>query len=117
MQLGFLALLQGCGGLPREVSKEPSVAFTSPSSTAIGSIFEGEAGRHGGESGFAVMPEPRKAFATRAALAEFAEKTLDVQYYIWSADTVGWTLDERLVRAAERGVRVRFLIDDFEFLA
>ena len=108
-------LLIGCGGLPKGVSKDPSFAFTSPGSTSIGGIFEREAERQGGKSGFVVLPEPRAAFATRAALADFAEETLDVQYYIWSADSIGWTLAERLVNAAERGVRVRFLIDDHVF--
>ena len=115
LPLAILMLLTGCGGLPREVSREPSVAFTSPGSTSIGNVFEGEARRHAGKSGFAVLPEPRQAFAARAALAEFAEQTLDVQYYIWSADRIGLTLGERIVNAAERGVRVRFLIDDHEF--
>jgi hypothetical protein len=48
----------------------------------------------------------------RDALADLAQKSIDVQYYIWEADATGRILAERLTRAAERGVRVRFLIDD-----
>jgi putative cardiolipin synthase len=45
-------------------------------------------------------------------LTELAEKSLDVQYYIWEADATGRILAERLVRAADRGVKVRLLVDD-----
>ena len=48
----------------------------------------------------------------RLAMAELAEKTLDGQYYIWDGDTTGLILADRLLRAADRGVRVRLLIDD-----
>ena len=45
-------------------------------------------------------------------MTELAEKTLDLQYFIWDVDTTGRILAERLVRAADRGVRVRILVDD-----
>jgi putative cardiolipin synthase len=45
-------------------------------------------------------------------MTELAEKTLDLQYFIWDADTTGRILAERVVRAADRGVRVRILVDD-----
>jgi putative cardiolipin synthase len=45
-------------------------------------------------------------------MADLAEKTLDAQYYIWNGDTTGLILAERLLRAADRGVRVRLLLDD-----
>ena len=48
----------------------------------------------------------------RLAMADLAEKTLDGQYYIWDGDTTGLILADRLLRAADRGVRVRLLIDD-----
>lgn len=53
------------------------------------------------------------AFVARLVLAETAERRLDLQYYIWHADTTGLLLTERLVAAADRGVRVRMLIDDW----
>ena len=49
------------------------------------------------------------------ALTELAEKTIDVQYYIWEPDDTGRILAERLMRAADRGVRVRVLLDDISF--
>ena len=65
-----------------------------------------------GLSGFAMIPGNREAFTDRVALADAARETLDVQYYIWSPDTIGNLLADHVIRAAERGVRVRFLIDD-----
>ena len=47
-------------------------------------------------------------------MAGTAEKTLDLQYYIWEADTTGRILAERLLQAADRGVRVRLLLDDIK---
>jgi putative cardiolipin synthase len=45
-------------------------------------------------------------------MIDLAEKSIDLQYYIWEPDTTGRILAERLVRAADRGVRVRVLLDD-----
>ena len=54
----------------------------------------------------------RRRFAARILLAEAAERTLDVQYYIWHDDLTGTLLLDALRRAADRGVRVRLLLDD-----
>ena len=54
----------------------------------------------------------RDAFAARVRLADAAERTLDVQYYIWHKDMSGTLLFDALRRAADRGVRVRLLLDD-----
>ncbi|MEJ2516270.1 MAG: phospholipase D family protein [Gammaproteobacteria bacterium] len=87
-------------------------AFTEYESTAIGKRLAEMAEQHPGESGFAIIRYGQPALAARIALADLAEKTLDVQYYIWEADETGRILAERLYRAAERGVRVRVLLDD-----
>jgi putative cardiolipin synthase len=67
---------------------------------------------HPGTSGIVALQDGRDAFAARVLLAEAAEQTLDVQYYIWHADTTGMLLFDALRRAADRGVRVRLLLDD-----
>ena len=67
---------------------------------------------HPGMTGIHPMTGAVDAFAARALLAEHAERSLDVQYYIWHGDTTGYLLFEALWRAAERGVRVRLLLDD-----
>ena len=67
---------------------------------------------HPGISGIYPLPDARDAFAARALLAQSAERTLDVQYYIWHNDMSGTLLFEALRSAADRGVRVRLLLDD-----
>ncbi|HTN66176.1 MAG TPA: phospholipase D family protein, partial [Burkholderiaceae bacterium] len=67
---------------------------------------------HPGVSGVVALRDGRAAFAARALLADAAERTLDVQYYIWHRDMSGTLLFEALRRAADRGVRVRLLLDD-----
>jgi len=67
---------------------------------------------HPGRSGVVALPDGRDAFAARALLADAAERTLDVRYYIWHRDMSGTLLCAALRRAAERSVRVRLLLDD-----
>jgi cardiolipin synthase C len=67
---------------------------------------------HPGRSGIVELRDGRDAFAARAHLADAAEYTLDLQYYIWRNDMSGTLLFEAIRRAADRGVRVRLLIDD-----
>lgn len=67
---------------------------------------------HAAESGFVSLSDGHAAFAARVALADAAECSLDVQYYIWHGDMTGLLLFDALRRAAERGVRVRLLLDD-----
>lgn len=64
------------------------------------------------ESGIYPLDNPQEAFAARMLLARNAQSTLDVQYYIWRADTSGLLLLQALWQAADRGVRVRLLLDD-----
>ena len=64
------------------------------------------------ESGIYPLPQGKDAFAARVVLARAAERSLDVQYYIWHSDITGFLLLNELWDAAERGVRVRMLLDD-----
>jgi putative cardiolipin synthase len=63
-------------------------------------------------SGFLMLARNDQAFRWRLALIDLAEYTIDTQYFIWHGDECGILLLERLLRAADRGVRVRMLIDD-----
>jgi putative cardiolipin synthase len=105
-------LFTGCATVPKDYPRTPSTAFTEYTATSLGQLFEATAAQHPGESGFAIIRHGRQAFTARVALTELAEKTLDLQYYIWERDETGRILAERLVRAADRGVRVRVLLDD-----
>ncbi|WP_325100896.1 phospholipase D family protein [Haloferula rosea] len=107
--------MSSCGSGYRDVERTPSRAMKSAAPGGVSGQIEAIARRHSGKSGFAVLGGNREAYIDRVALADFATKTLDVQYYIWSADTAGLLLADRLVRAADRGVRVRFMLDDVTF--
>lgn len=104
-----------CGTQLRDVDRTPSRSLEKVPTSGIAGRVESAARSHPGKSGFAVLEGNREAFADRIALADFAQKTLDVQYYIWSADTAGLMLADHLIQAADRGVRVRFLVDDVNF--
>lgn len=113
--LSVALLTSGCTSLPTDYPKTVTTAFEAPETTGVGGLFERAAARHPGKSGFVLLAGNREAFTDRIALADFAEKTLDVQYFIWSPDTVGRMIGDRIIQAAERGVRVRFLLDDINF--
>jgi len=108
-------LAASCGVSFHDAPRTPSHALKHAPTRGVAGQLEAAAARHPGKSGFAVLGGNREAFTDRVALADFAQETLDVQYYIWSADTAGLLLADHLVRAAERGVRVRFLLDDVNF--
>jgi putative cardiolipin synthase len=101
-----------CATLPEDYPRTTSTAFQKHLETSVGQLFEEVAEQHPDKSGFAIIRHGRKAFTARIALTELAEKSLDVQYYIWEADATGRILAERIVKAADRGVRVRILVDD-----
>jgi cardiolipin synthase C len=67
-----------------------------------------------GESGARLLTDGLDAFALRVASAQGAERGIDVQYYIWRSDATGLFLARELLRAADRGVRVRVLLDDMD---
>ncbi|WP_455207038.1 phospholipase D family protein [Kaarinaea lacus] len=105
-------MLNGCTSLPKNPDRAQSNAIVSTDDTrlgeAVGKLSEGK----GVMSGFSPLSDGLDAFAARAVLANIAEKSIDVQYYIWHNDDVGDLLAVALLKAAERGVRVRVLIDD-----
>ena len=105
-------LIASCATVPKDYPRTESTAFQLHESTSIGKDLAGLAAQHPGESGVAIIRQGRMAFTARVALADLAEKTLDVQYFLWESDATGRILGDRLMRAADRGVRVRILIDD-----
>jgi len=65
------------------------------------------------QTGAYILEKGEEALIGRAWLAQHATKSIDVQYFIWSTDNVGIIAAEQLLSAAERGVKVRVLVDDF----
>ncbi len=98
--------------LPSLDQRPHSVSIRDTDDTRLGQALAPQAEAHSGKSGFYPLVDGRDAFAARALMADAAERTLDVQYYIWHADLSGKLLFDALLRAAERGVRVRLLLDD-----
>ena len=104
-------LISGCAGLPLHVHKTPSVAFQAPDTTTLGRIVVGdEVGKN--LSGIRLLSSGDEALASLIALADHAERTLDIQYYIIHEDESTRTLLHHVRMAADRGVRVRLLVDD-----
>ena len=111
--LAMSLLLSACSAAVNwDYPRMPSKAFAHPETTSVGALFQEAADKHPDLSGFSLVPHGENAFLARLAMADLAEKTLDAQYYIWDSDTTGRILASRLMRAANRGVRVRILIDD-----
>src|SRR6202789_169118 len=109
--IAVLSVLAGCAGLPRHVHKTPSVAFDHPETTTLGRIVAAdEVGKN--LSGIRLLSSGEAAFASLIALADHAERTLDIQYYIIHEDESTRTLLHHVRLAADRGVRVRLLVDD-----
>jgi putative cardiolipin synthase len=105
-------LVAGCTALPSLKGRQSSTADLDTGATRLGRAIAPLARAHPGRSGIYPLPDGRDAFAARALLAQAAEKTLDVQYYIWHDDMTGSLLFQALRQAADRGVRVRLLLDD-----
>ena len=83
-------------------------ALAAPEMTFIDS----QIAAHPNQSGVYVLDKGEEALVARAWLADHAQKTIEVQYFIWSADNIGILASEALLRAADRGVKVRVIVDD-----
>ena len=117
MAIGALCLgsLAGCSGLPTNVNRPISSALETPGSTPLGQLVQSQkrAQKAQHPSGFLMITSAQSAFSSRLALVQAAQKTLDLQYYAIHADESSRRLLLGVVAAAERGVRVRLLLDDF----
>jgi putative cardiolipin synthase len=112
--LAIALLLPACSAtIDWDYPRPPSTAFAHPETTGLGTLFKEAADRHPALSGFSLLRYGENAFHARLAMIDLAEKTVDAQYYIWDADISGRILADGLLRAADRGVHVRLLIDDF----
>jgi putative cardiolipin synthase len=111
-----LVILGACAQLPQNVERPVSHAIASPTTgTALADLVQQrrQADKARYESGFLLLGGPQAAYGSRLALVEGAQKTLDLQYYAIHADASTGRLVRGLRAAAERGVRVRVLLDDF----
>ncbi|MFV0478511.1 MAG: phospholipase D family protein [Parahaliea sp.] len=117
--VGSLVLLNSCSSLPEAGTYQKTLTEALPAdgNTSLakaiahnikGNVKAGDVAL----SGFHPLYLGMDAFVARMALVEAAERSLDVQYYMWHSDTSGILLANQLILAADRGVRVRLLLDD-----
>jgi putative cardiolipin synthase len=96
------------------VDRVPSRAFLDTAETTLGRHAARLRAGHGDRSGFLMLSEGLDAFAARLVLARLAERGIDAQYYLLHDDQVGKLFLLELLEAADRGVRVRLLVDDID---
>ncbi|MGU7840577.1 phospholipase D-like domain-containing protein [Burkholderia sp. AW33-5] len=113
----LLSLVAACATHPPATTLDRPVSHALPTDTVtpLRTALAAPEAAHPGQSGFRLLPDGATALQMRIALARAATKTLDMQYYIATEDTTGKLLLGAALYAADRGVRVRMLVDDLNF--
>jgi len=93
--------------------KERSLVLADTQNTQLGYIVSPLEKQHKGKTGVLLLDKGESALLWRGALVDQAEKSIDIQTFIWANDNVGTIAVERVLRAAQRGARARILIVDF----
>lgn len=104
--------LNACTSLPDLTSRLPSIYIPTYSSPTLETALQLPKPTATPNAHIHILDDPHDAYAARAALADYAAVSLDIRYYIWRNDVSGSLLTQKLWQAAERGVRVRLLLDD-----
>ena len=113
----MMVTFYGCQSLPKPETKTVSYAHDPLPERKLAVIAADLLnGTPSGTSGFLSLLRNDEAMRWRLLLADLAEETLDMQYFIWKGDLAGDLLMDRVLRAADRGVRVRLLVDDIHLL-
>ncbi|BAO44617.1 phospholipase D family protein [Thiolapillus brandeum] len=110
----LLFLLAGCAELPDNSQRQPSYCCDKGDAGYLGRAWREAPGRKPGESELLLLDNGLDAFVARAVLARLAESSIDTQYYMIHGDHVGSLFVYELWKAAQRGVRVRILLDDID---
>lgn len=111
--LGSVVFLSACTSIDFDYPREESWTMTDTNDTHLAEQIENlTVGKEAGLSGFFPQADGIDALASRLLLAGRAEKSIDVQYYLIKNDLVGRTFVHSLLAAADRGVRIRLLVDD-----
>ncbi len=108
----LLGQLAGCASVSFDRPKNPSQAIVDVSDTTLAKNIAAWTKAHGGSSGFYPLLKGMDALGIRLYLVEQAEKSIDLQYFLMKDDKAGMVISVALLKAADRGVRVRFLLDD-----
>ena len=110
--LVIAGLLAGCATVSFDQPKSYSIALTNTGDTRLGKAVADWTALHEGLSGFYPLTKGMDALGVRLRLAERAQKSIDLQYFLMKNDTAGAVMVNALLKSADRGVRVRFLLDD-----
>ncbi|MDM1270616.1 phospholipase D family protein [Acinetobacter indicus] len=105
--------VSGCSTLPKQIEHPVQMAFETPTEhTHLAQIVLPLREKNPQLTGYQVLYDPLEALSARLYLIDKAEETLDLQYYIWDNDKIGALALHSIIRAADRGVKVRLLVDD-----
>ena len=110
----LLAGLSSCATVDLDYPKSKSTAVQNTDDTHLGKLLATQRDEHPDEAGFYLLTDAIEALAARLLLAERAERTIDAQYYLITNDVIGYVFVGELLQAADRGVRVRLLLDDIQ---
>ena len=105
-------LVAGCASAPLDYPKEASYALEDTSSTREAFKAQEWLGGRTDVNGFYPLSKGFDAFGARLALMAVAEASIDAQYFMMKPDDAGLVFADKLLEAADRGVRVRYLLDD-----
>ncbi len=105
-------LITGCASVPLDVPKTASSALIDTDATSLAKSSASWRAADPTRNGFYPLVQGFDAFGARLVLIDRAERSIDVQYFLMKPDLAGLVFAGKLMQAAERGVRVRFLLDD-----
>lgn len=101
--ISLVFLLHACAGLPPQTARPQTYALDDTQATRLGTVFGPTEQEHPGSNAFHLLSDGVDALVARIVLTEAADRTLDLQYYIWHDDLTGRELAASLLRAADRG--------------
>ena len=109
-----ILVLNGCVSLPDNSERSTSYVYTDTSDSKLAQGYQEASIPYPNQSAYLLLDDGLDAFVGRALLAESAKYSIDVQYYMLHGDEVGMLFVDQLRRAADRGVRIRLLLDDID---
>jgi putative cardiolipin synthase len=112
--LALFGVLDGCAQLQPRPSLPSETALPPGDQSLLDQAAQVREEEHTGQSAFRLVVEGTEAFLIRMQMARLASRSLDVQVYIWHADLTGAFFAQQLLDAADRGVKVRLLVDDMD---
>jgi putative cardiolipin synthase len=111
--LWTMVWIAACSSLPSDFPRQASYAVSPDPNAEIAQSLHFDADGPKDHAQFLLLNDGAAALRCRLALADMARRSIDMQYFIWHGDESGILLLDRVLKAADRGARVRLLLDDF----